>query len=171
MIKIKDRILLGIVSGLMAGTPAKFINAFEHRKGLTDMHYNRIAVNLFTKKNTAHSSAGKTLAAITTHATSGTFGVLLSYILSFTGRDHAAIKGAGLGVFTWVLVNGLIAGQVLKEKNKTAASPILSFLDHVINGGLCGILVSKLGDDSLFPDTKLKHGEKLPTMSMNNEKK
>jgi len=56
------------VSGLIAGTPAKFINAFEHRKGLTDMRYNRIAVNLFTKKNTAHSAEGKTLAAITNHA-------------------------------------------------------------------------------------------------------
>lgn len=170
MRKIKDRIILGIVSGLIAGIPGKFINAFEHRKGLTDMRYNRISVTLFTKSNKVNSKEAKTLAAIANNVNSGIFGVLTSYLLSFTGRDYAVIKGAGVAAFAWVIVNGLIGSQMLKQTSKNPVPPVLSFLDHLINGGLCGIIVSKLGDDSIFPDTKsLKRDEKLPTIAMNNE--
>jgi len=77
----------------------------------------------------------------------------------------------GVGGLAWVTINGFIGSQILKRKSKNSIPPILSFLDHMINAGLCGILVSKLGDDSLFPDTKsLKLKEKLPTISMNNGK-
>ena len=127
------------------------------------MRYNRISISLFTKNNKANSKKAKTLAAIVNNVNSGTFGVFTAYLLSFTGRDYAAIKGAGVGTFGWVIINGLIGSQMLKQTSKNPVQPILSFLDHLINGGLCGILVSKLGDDSLFPEIKsIKTRRKAP---------
>lgn len=158
-----------MVSGLIAAIPGKYINAIESRRGLTDMRYNRLSVNLFTPRNHVDSKNEKVLAAIAINTSSGFMGVLVAYLLSLTGRDHAVVKGAGAAAFAWMAVNGLLGSQVLKERNKDPKAPILSFIDHLINGGLCGFLVSKLGDDSLFPDTKkLAKNEKLPTMSMNN---
>lgn len=159
-----------MVSGVIAGIPGKYINAFERRRGLTDLRYSRLSVNLFTPRNQVDSKNEKILAAIAISVTSGFFGVLVSYLLSVTGRDHAVLKGAGSAACGWIAVNGLLGGQVMKKKNKNPMAPILSFIDHLINGGLCGFLVSKLGDDSLFPDTKsLTKDEKLPTISMNSE--
>lgn len=170
IIKIKDRILLGIVSGVIAGIPGKFFNAFESRRGLTDLWYSRLSVHLFTPRNKVDSKNEKILAAIAINTTSGFFGVIISYLLSITGRDYAVVKGAGTAAFAWIAVNGMLGGQVMKQKNKNPGPPILSFIDHLVNGGFCGFLVSKLGDDSIFPDTKsLKKDEKLPTISMNNE--
>jgi len=104
-------------------------------------------------------------------ASSGAFGVLVTYLLSVTGRDYAVIKGMGTGALMWVVINGFIGSQMLKQKSKNAIPPILSFINHLINASLCGFLISKFGDDSLFPDTKsLKREKKLPTISMNNEK-
>jgi len=86
-------------------------------------------------------------------------GTLTTYLLATTGRDHAAIKGAGAATFAWVMLNGFIGSQLLKQKSKTSTPPILGFLDHVISGTICGLLVSKLEDDSLFPVSKeLNHG-------------
>ena len=171
MIKIKDRILLGIVSGIIASTPAKLINAFEQKKGLTVRRYNQIPISLFTQNKVDTSKKGNFLAAITNHVNSAAFGVFVTYLFSVSGRDNAALKGMGAAALGWITVNGLIGSQLLKQKSKNPIPPILSFFDHIMNGGLCGILVSKLGDDSLFPDSKpLKHEEKLPTISMNNGK-
>jgi hypothetical protein len=171
MIKIKDRILLGVVSGLIGAIPPRLINEMEYKKGLTDLRYNRICLSLFTKKNKDTSINGNTLAALTNGVNSSAIGILIAYLYSFTGRDHALIKGAGAGAFAWVILNGFVGSQLLKQKSKSPVPPILSFIDHLIGGGSVGYLVSKLGDDSLFPDTEsLKRGEKLPKFAMNNEK-
>jgi len=172
MIKIKDRILLGVVSGLIGSTPAKLINKIEHQKGLTVIRYNQIPMKLFTRQSTNTSRQGNTLAAIANGVNSGAIGVLMTYLFSATGRDHAVVKGMGLGAFAWVVLNGFIGSQMLKGKSKSPTPPILSFVDHIINGGTVGWLIAKLGDESLFPDTKaLRRGEKLPTLAMNDEKK
>ncbi|WP_143824648.1 hypothetical protein [Natranaerobius trueperi] len=42
-IKFKDRIYLGAISGLIAGTPSKLMNYFSYKKGLTDFEYVHIA--------------------------------------------------------------------------------------------------------------------------------
>jgi len=169
MIKIKDRILLGVVSGLIGAIPARLANKIEYQKGLTGLRYNRVSASLFTKKNKDTSMAGNTLAALANGINSSAIGVMLAYLYSVTGRDHALIKGAGAGAFAWVIVDGFIGSQLLKGKSNTSVPPILTFIDHLIGGGSIGYLVAKLGDDSLFPDTKsLQHGEKLQTLAMNN---
>jgi len=63
---------------------------------------------------------------------------LITQLLAATGRDHAAIKGAGAAPFAWVMVNGFIDSQLLKQKSKTPTPAILGFLDHVISGAICG---------------------------------
>jgi len=112
---------------------------------------------------------GNTLAAMANGINSSAIGVMLAYLYSVTGRDHALIKGAGVGAFAWVIIDGFIGRQLLKGKSNTAVPPILTCIDHLIGGGSIGYLVAKLGDDSLFPDTKsLPQGEKLPPFPMNN---
>ena len=51
MFKIKDRILLGVVSSLLAGVPPKIINNFEHKSGLVDVKYQDMAASLILPQN------------------------------------------------------------------------------------------------------------------------
>lgn len=55
MEKIKHRIFLGIVTGLVASIPGRMFNEVEHKLGLTDMKYEEIAASLFTSQNSIHS--------------------------------------------------------------------------------------------------------------------
>lgn len=152
--KIKDRIVLGAVSGLLAGVPGRLINAVEYKAGLTDLKYQQQATSLFIPKNKSGTLHGKILASLVNNTNVSITGVIICYLLSASGRDHAIIKGAGVGAFSWVIINGVVSNLGLKNKYKKPLSPILSFFDHVILGSLTGLLVSKLGDDSLFPETK-----------------
>ena len=42
--------------------------------------------------------------------------------------------------------------------NQKPLAPLLSFVDHVLFGGLLGLIAPKIGDDSLFPDNKQQTG-------------
>jgi len=165
MRKITDRIFLGIVCGLIAGIPGRFINAAEYKAKLTDLRYNQLASSLFIPKNKTNTDGGKVLAAFVNNINVSSVGVLISYILSATGRDKAVIKGMGAGATFWILLNGVVANLGLKIKSQKPLSPILSLADHLIYGSLTGLLVSKLGDDRLFPDKDNKTEKKLPLVS------
>jgi hypothetical protein len=46
----------------------------------------------------------------------------------------------------------------LTVQTKKPLAPLLSFIDHVLYGGLLGLIAPKIGDDSLFPDNKQQTG-------------
>lgn len=163
MRKIRDRILLGVVSGLLGALPADFLNKIQYNLGLTDRKYNEMASSLFTKKN--KSTTGKILGSIANETLNASVGVTTTYTLSATGRDHAILKGVGVGMVYWFGLYGLTSGLGLLPKSKKPLTPLLSFVDHVIGGASIGLIVSKLGDDSLFPDKEVREGEKLPLIS------
>ncbi|KUO49815.1 MAG: hypothetical protein APF76_00800 [Desulfitibacter sp. BRH_c19] len=169
MRKITDRIILGMVSGLIAGIPGRLINSAEYRAGYTDLRYNHLASSLFIPKNKTNSTEGKLLAAFVNNINVSSVGVVISYLLSATGRDKAVVKGMGVAAISWIMINGLVSNLGLKIKSKRPLSPILSLADHLIFGSLTGFLVSKLGDDSLFPDKEGKGENKLPLISTNDD--
>jgi hypothetical protein len=78
MRKITDRIFLGIVCGLIAGIPGRFINAAEYKAKLTDLRYNQLASSLFIPKNKTNTDQGKVLAAFVNNINVSSVGVLIS---------------------------------------------------------------------------------------------
>ncbi len=159
MQKFKDRILLGLTAGIISTVPTRILNRIENRSGLNDVKYNMMAANLFLQENEVATPAGRIVGAITNHINTGAVGILITYLLSSTGRDHAVLKGAVTGVFSWIAVFGLTS-RILPVRAQKPLAPLLSFLDHTLFGSLCGLAVSKLGDDSLFPDSQRENKEK-----------
>ncbi|MDT3700650.1 MAG: hypothetical protein RO469_14660 [Thermincola sp.] len=164
MKKIKDRILLGAVSGFLAGLPADFLNKIENKLGLTDRSYDEMASSLFAHKN--KSTTGKVLGSFANQTLNCSAGVLTAYTLSATGRDHAVLKGIGVGVLYWFALYGVTSGSGMLPKSKKPLTSLLGFVDHIVGGATIGLAVSRLGDDSLFPDQpNPKPGQKLPLVS------
>ncbi len=164
MAKVNDRIMLGAISGIVAAWPPRLLNALQYKLGLTELRYDQIASPLFVTKNKTNTPGAIALGEIINIMNTGAVGVLTTYILSLTGRDKAIIKGIGVGTMSWVFINGLIAGLGLKIKTKKPLTPILAFLDHALGGALIGLLISKYGDDSLFPDANIRKQDKIPVV-------
>ena len=162
MRKIKDRVILGAISGIIAGGIGKGLSAIWYKAGWSEMRFNQPAASLFlthkeAKKNTL---AGKTIASLVNNTMLGTSGVIVAYMLSFTGRDYAIIKGAGVGMIQWIGIWGVFSKLRVTIKSYKPLTHLLRGLDHMIYGAIMGFLVSKLGDESLFPDHQQRTNKK-----------
>ncbi len=151
MLKIKDRITLGAISALLSQGPFRCLNALEHRMGLTDIKYSEMESSIFLPDNKVTIKEGRIISMFTNSVASGIGGIMLTYILSITGKDHPIIKGGGFGALLWVLMYGVAPKLGILKKSKKPMSPIYSFFDHVAIGAICGYLITIIGDDSLFP--------------------
>jgi hypothetical protein len=167
MAKIKDRITLGILGSLIAAIPGTSLDLIANKLRLSDYFYNH-ASTLFLPRSKSNSLEGKIVSAFVNNLTMCLMGVSTAYLLSATGRDKAILKGSGIYAFSWLTLNGLFYKEVLEAKTKRPHSPIFSFLIHVISGAVCSFSISKLGDDSLFPDIKItSKNTKLPLFGNN----
>lgn len=148
--KIKDRITLGVISGVIAGLPDTIINLLEHKAGITDLTYGHMGANVFLPHDKSHRPESLVAGYAANAALTGLTGILFSYLLSASGRDHAVLKGIGAGITFWMLVYGLGGKLGLTAKPKKTVAPILSLLDHILFGSLLGLITEKLADESLF---------------------
>lgn len=162
--KIKDRIILGAVGGILFSWPLRIVNAVQYKLELIDRRYDQISSALFIPKKQKDTPGGIALGEIVNILNTGVVGVLITYILSHTGRDKAIIKGIWAGSMSWFFIYGVISSLGLKIKSKKPITPFLALFDHAIWGALCGLFISKYGDDSLFPDTNVKKQEKIPVI-------
>lgn len=151
MRKISDRIILGMVGGMISDVIARLINAAEYEKGLTDIRYNQMASSLFFPKNKLNTTQSKLLGGIINNINVSAVGIIICYVLSTTGRDKASVKGMGIGALTWLMIQGVFSKQVLGINSKKPLVPFLSLFDHLLYGFLTANIISHLGDDKLFP--------------------
>lgn len=150
-LKIKDRITLGIAAGLIGGIPSRFLNAWEYRKGYIDFRWPQLAASPFYPKgHKAAKGLPNWTGRIANQVLLGTTGIAVTYVLSATGRDQAMLKGAGISALEWLGLYGLSQKSELTSFKKPL-SDLLSFLDHVTAGAIMAILVSTIGDNTLFP--------------------
>lgn len=154
MKKIKDRIVLGAAAGLIAGQFGKIVMGQIHKKS-HDYRF-RAAASLFLPHQEVKASTieSRIISTIVNNVVSGVSGVIISYVYSFTGKDFALLKGAGIGVLQWIGMYGLLSKLRVTIKSNDPVVHIISSIDHTVFGVLTGWLITKLGDDSVFPDRK-----------------
>ncbi|MTI85653.1 MAG: hypothetical protein FH756_17585 [Firmicutes bacterium] len=169
MKKIKDRIILGAISGVVTSVPVQIIDALLHERGITDVPYGYSASRIFLAKNKTKSPASKALSALINFTNAGLVGTTIAYTLSLTGKDKAIIKGAGVGTIMWVSIAGLLSNVGLNVQSKKPATPLLSFAEHVIFGTVCSSIITKISDDSLFPDKDIREQDKIPLVYTGQE--
>ena len=134
MNKIKDRIILGMISGILASGPSQVIDSLLYRTGRTDLSYGQLAAKLFIHENKTGTTQGKILSMLINSINGGMVGVATTYLLSLTGRDKSVIKGIGCGTMLWVLINGLLSNVGLKIKSKKPIKPKKRINNHYISG-------------------------------------
>ncbi|MGI6553824.1 MAG: hypothetical protein ACOX2P_00035 [Bacillota bacterium] len=159
---INDRIILGLVSGIIAAKPVELLNMVKQRSGLTDISYAQVASKIFIPEEKMDTPLGNAISALVNNVNASASGIALTYLLTLTGRDKSIIKGISFGSVLWIVVNGLISSIGLDLKSKQPLTHVLSWLDHAIFGALCACLIRRLGSDNLFPDRDFREQKKIP---------
>ncbi len=151
MKKIKDPILLGIIAGLTGNVFKNAGDILSVKLGTSHTSYPRMAGSLFMNKRKTKTPIGKTVGWLTDAAMAAGLGVGYVYVLKFTGKDHALMKGVGYAHGTWTLIlggsNKIMASSIYPQDPKTLLS---QYATHTLYGvGAC-LAATVFGDEDLF---------------------
>lgn len=169
--KIKDRIVLGTVAGLIGNIVKTLFDEASLRLKISQRSFRSTAAGIWvSKKSEATNLKGQILGAIFDFGLSSLGGIGIVHLLSKTGRDNIIVKGliSGITIGSFVTA-GLSAFPQNKVKPKDAASNLSYVAAHAIYGLVVTSIISKLGDSQLF-DTKPVNDYISPTESTTEQK-
>jgi hypothetical protein len=146
---IKDRLFLGVIAGLGANLLKEAIAETGVRTGLTKYTCRRMAPLVVLNKKEAKTWKGWVLGTTTDMTVAALTGVLITYTLSFTGKDYALLKGI-------IVSNGVLDqvfnafSRALPEVRKEPNSNLLCRGIHTVYGMAAASIITTLGDPALF---------------------
>jgi len=167
---IKDRIALGVLSGL-AGTIVKAaIDEISIKKKISQSSFRTTAASVWlSKKSEVHNPKGQVLGELFDIGTGMLGGIGIVEMLSRRGRDHLVLKGAVAGITIGSIITAAISVFASnKVKPKDAASNLSYMACHAAYGIVTTLVAAKLGDKALF-DTKPLNDYLPPTESTTEE--
>ena len=172
MQKIKDPILLGILAGL-AGNVLKTTGSLLTQKiGMSQTNYSKMAGSLFMSKKSTKSELRKKVGYLADAALGAGMGVGYIYVLKFTGKDHALMKGVGYGHGAWTLFMGGANKLGVAGTYPLSPKSVLStYLEHTLYGLGAYLVATKLGDEDLFAKEDIENTVRTinPTMPGNTQ--
>lgn len=158
MKKIKDPLILGAVSGILGNSVKIMGNLFNrHIAGFSGTTYAEITAGLFMTKKERKKKTGLLVGVLGDFAMGAILGIPIVYMLRYTGKDSAALKGLGAGHFAWLALYGVIGRGLGENKGVfplSAETNLSAFLNHSWYGLATAYAVCKLGDPSLFPEPR-----------------
>lgn len=141
---MKDKVTIGVITGLLADTAKLIFNYLAFRLHFTSMVFWQIAAVRFLGKQELFKPIAYFIGAVTDLTVATFIGVLFIYFLHFTGRDFIWLKGIGLALVIWVIVLGTLLVQSQAKLSLNASDIIVTFLAHVVYGISLSIAATKL---------------------------
>lgn len=150
--KIRDRVLLGVLSGLGGGAVKNVISEFLISRGLTEYGGPARAAGMLVPAHKITTKRGRLVGWIADATISGILGVACVYALSATGKEKAPLKGALIsGGAAWTALYGALGAMGMTQVQDPAPKTVLSeFLVHTVYGAVTATIATYLGDEGLF---------------------
>ncbi len=156
MRRIKDRLILGLIAGFSANLIKEAIAETGVRTGITKYSCRRMIPFILLNKKDAATWKGKVLGTTTDFTLAGLTGVLLTYTLSFTGKDYSHLKGI-------MVANGLLDqvyiafARLLPQVRQDPNGNLLCRGIHTIFGITAASIITFLGDHTLFEKNRSRN--------------
>lgn len=149
---IKDRVVLGVLSGLIGNTAKTIIDEISLTMKISQRTFTSTAAGVFvSKKSESQNIRGKILGSLFDYGMGAIGGIVLVELLSKRGRDHLTTKGLVFGVTMGSFINFLLNSCSSKKiKAKDAASNLSYMLSHGVYGLITAYTAALLGHKSLF---------------------
>jgi hypothetical protein len=149
--KIKDRILLGLISGLIGNIPKSLINEILFRKGTESKRYGNIVSGLFLSNLETQRKSGVIFGTVGDFVIASILGVPLVYLLSYTGKDKSWLKGILVAILGFGTFRGIMSkmGNFLSYPKDTQTNALMS-MSSFLWGITTALTALKLGDEGLF---------------------
>ncbi len=158
--KITDKIILGLVSGLLGNIPKIIINEALVRKGIEKKRFAEIVAGMFVTQKEAASKKGIAFGFAGDFVSASFLGIPLVYLLSYTGKNNKIVKGGIIGLVGLGLYRGILAKLGAKGTYpQDVTTNVFMSVTSTLWGVTTGILVSILGHKSVFAQKQAKEKE------------
>ncbi|MDR3544067.1 MAG: hypothetical protein P4L69_24390 [Desulfosporosinus sp.] len=154
MHKINDRIILGLVVGLLANIPKTISCETLYHKGITKRKCSDLAASIFIPTYKVSSNKGNIFGILCDSVVACFDGIAYIYLLTSTGKvnkSNALIKGMISGLLSFGLFRGIISkvgtGKIYP---KDIFTNIMMGINSSIWGVTAGLLTLLLGHKDLF---------------------
>ena len=126
MFKVRDSIVAGVLAGWMGNLVKEALTWSFYFMGWVRYTFVHIAAGFYYSKENLDAPLSLVTGAITDWTIAGTFGVILFYLLRYTGSDYAVFKGIALGSLVYVITFGI--GMALDITRASLLTPLPDFL-------------------------------------------
>ncbi|MDI9420145.1 MAG: hypothetical protein QM399_08260 [Bacillota bacterium] len=152
MRKIRDRVLLGFISGLGGGAVKNAISAVLIKRGMAEYGGPARAAGMLVPAHNITTKRGRLVGWIADATICGILGVVCVYALSVTGKEKAPLKGALIGgVAAWTALYGALGTMGVTQVQDPAPKTVLSeFFVHTVYGAATAAIATYLGDEDLY---------------------
>lgn len=152
MVKIRDRVLLGVISGLGGGLVKNAVSELLISRNLAEYGGPARAAGMLVPAHKITTPRGRIVGWLADTTISGMLGVASVYALSFTGKEKAPFKGALIGgVTAWTALYGALGRMGVTQVQDPEPKTVLSeFLAHAVYGAVTATIATTLGDEGLF---------------------
>jgi hypothetical protein len=148
-----DRSLNGGAAGLIAGAVVGALSLLFYTLGVCNLCLVAIGGGLSNKNMLARTvaPAWTILGFLDNLIISLILGVVLAYILHFTGSKHAILKGMGFGAVVWlidIVIIAPLAGYIPKSPQPLDLAILLGY--HLLFGSLTAFLIIRLSKNLIL---------------------
>ncbi|MCK8817446.1 hypothetical protein MWH28_08750 [Natroniella sulfidigena] len=150
MIELKDKLTFGAVAGMIANI---FKNAFIFGLYFFDViKYTtwHMASSSYISKDRINTLGSLIPGAVTDYFMASIMGIIIMYLLYFTGKENYIFKGVMVGLFYWVAIYGIVMSLEITYINPDDLITNLSqIVAHLIIGSLTAFIIVKYGSGLL----------------------
>lgn len=151
MLKIKDRLILGVISGTTGNLVKNGIGLISKYLKIAEISGPDRAAGILVPPHTLAKTSGKIVGYAADSVIGGLLGVMTVYALGITGKNKAVLKGALTGQASWTVLYGVLG--TLGATKITAVNPntvISEFIGHTFYGIVTAYIATRLGDKGLY---------------------
>lgn len=151
MKKIQDRVQLGIISGLAGVFVKNLVGTVLVKTGLAEEGAPQRAAGMLLPAYNVAAPLGRAAGWMADAAVGCLLGIASVYVLSFTGKDRAPLKGLTTGALAWVGLYGVLGNMGATNVRTALPRTVLSeFIGHSVFGLVSTATAAFLGDEDLL---------------------
>jgi len=149
--KIRDKFLLGVVSGFIGNIPKVILGKTLIKLGLAEIAGTDKAAGIFVPPHKLAAPEGKAIGWLADSGIASMLGVAFVYGLAVTGKNQAVLKGTMAGQAIWTVLYGVLGTVGVTKVKPVSPKTILSeFMMHTVYGATTAFVANKLADPDLF---------------------
>lgn len=150
---IKDKYTLAIIATLFANTIKNIIDYSFYTLDITEHCICHIAASTYFAIADTKTIPALIIGVFSDYGVAMILGLTIVLLLSYTGTAYFWLKGLSVGLFSWLLIYGIILRmEVGRIEPLDPATNLINLAEHLLLGGLISYFIMRYGRNYLSND-------------------